>query len=209
MAGGGGGPIMRAVMADQTPAPGGAEYTEAPTRATYQPAFSSQQAPMQTGPTTGGPGIGPVDLKPNAGPSSFTPMGIMANDPVSQFGDKPPITAPPQQMMRQQPMSPLVQQQMMSRQMGPQNFQGLQGLLSQMMARYQNPQQMMQRAPMQQYRSSALSYRPNMTNAQQNLSRVAKSVILQQKEAAEAELAAMKEAQAAAQQDNSYYSGGG
>lgn len=199
MAGGGGGPIMRAVMGDQTPSQGGAQYTEAPTRATYQPAFSSQQAPMQTGPTTGGPGIGPVDLKPNAGPSSFTPMPIMANDPVSQFGDKSPIPAAPQ------PAS----QQMMPRQMGPQNFQGLQGLLSQMMARYQNPYQMMQRAPMQQYRSSALSYRPNMTNAQQNLSRVAKSVILQQKEAAEAELAAMKEAQAAAQQDNSYYSGGG
>jgi hypothetical protein len=154
---------------------------------------------MQTGPTTGGPGIGPVDLKPNAGPSSFTPMPIMANDPVSQFGDKSPIPTAPQ------PAS----QQMMPRQMGPQNFQGLQGLLSQMMARYQNPYQMMQRAPMQQYRSSALSYRPNMTNAQQNLSRVAKSVILQQKEAAEAELAAMKEAQASAQQDNSYYSGGG
>ena len=199
MAGGGGGPIMRAVMGEQTPSQGGAQYTEAPTRATYQPAFSSQQAPMQTGPTTGGPGIGPVDLKPNAGPSSFTPMPIMANDPVSQFGDKSPIPAAPQ------PAS----QQMMPRQMGPQNFQGLQGLLSQMMARYQNPYQMMQRAPMQQYRSSALNYRPNMTNAQQNLSRVAKSVILQQKEAAEAELAAMKEAQASAQQDNSYYSGGG
>jgi hypothetical protein len=47
-----------------------------------------------------------------------------------------------------------------------------------------------------------------MTNAQQNLSRVAKSVILQQKEAAEAELAAMREAQAAAQQDNNYSGGG-
>jgi len=99
-----------------------------------------------------------------------------------------------------------------SRQMmpqAPQSLQGLQGLMSQMMSRYQSPYQTMQRAPMPQYRSSALDYRPDMTNAQQNLSRVAKSVVLQQKEAAEAELAAMKEAQAAAQQDNSYYSGGG
>jgi hypothetical protein len=167
------------------------------------------QTPVQTGPTTGGPGIGPeglglglggqmnhmvqpvpmpqqspqqptAELKPNAGPSSFTPMGIMANDPVSQFGDKPPIPAAPQQM-QQRPMSPLVQQQMMSRQMGPQNFQGLQGLMSQIMARYRNPYQMMQRAPMPQYRSSALNYRPNMTNAQQSLSRVAPSVAEQQR----------------------------
>lgn len=97
-------------------------------------------------------------------------------------------------------------QQMMPQ--APQGLQGLQGLMSQMMARYQNPYQMMQRAPMPQYRSSALSYRPDMSGAQQNLSRVAKSVILQQKEAAEAELEAMKAAQAA-EQDNNYYSGGG
>jgi hypothetical protein len=160
-----------------------------------QPVPMPQQSPQQ--PT--------ADIKPNAGPSNFTPMPIMANDPVSKFGDKPPIPASPQQM-QQRPMSPLVQQQMMSRQMGPQNFQGLQGLLSQMMARYQNPQQMMRRAPMPQYRSSALNYRPNMTNAQQNLSRVAPSVAEQQR------LQAIEDARIAAEQppqDNSYYSGGG
>jgi hypothetical protein len=148
-------------MGGRAPAQGGAEYTEAPTRATYQPAFSSQQTAQQAAP----------------------------------------------QQMQQSSMSPLVQQQMMPQ--APQSLQGLQGLMSQMMSRYQSPFQTMQRAPMPQYRSSALDYRPDMTNAQQNLSRVAKSVVLQQKEAAEAELAAMKEAQAAAQQDNSYYSGGG
>jgi hypothetical protein len=148
-------------MGGRAPAQGGAEYTEAPTRATYQPAFSSQQTAQQAAP----------------------------------------------QQMQQRSMSPLVQQQMMPQ--APQSLQGLQGLMSQMMSRYQSPFQTMQRAPMPQYRSSALDYRPDMTNAQQNLSRVAKSVVLQQKEAAEAELAAMKEAQAAAQQDNSYYSGGG
>jgi hypothetical protein len=115
------------------------------------------QAPMQTGSTTGGPGKGlggqmnhmvqpdtirPMtlpyqptvspglnlthDVKPNAGPSDFTPMGIMANDPVSQFGDKPPIPSMPQQpapqqapqaaLQQQRPMSPVVQQQMMRQQ---------------------------------------------------------------------------------------------
>jgi hypothetical protein len=117
----------------------------------------------------------------------------------SQQTAQPVIQGLPQQMA---PQAPQPQQSM----------QGLQGLMSQMMSRYQSPFQMQQRAPMPmnmpQYRSPALNYRPDMTNAQQNLSRVAKSVILQQKEAAEAELAAMKEAQAAAQQDNNYYSGG-
>lgn len=186
MAGGGGGPISRALMGDQTPAQGEVQYAPAQTRPTYQPAFSSQQSAAPT-----------AELKPNAGPSSFTPMPIMANDPLAQFGDKPPITATPQQ---------LAPQQMMPR--APQNLQGLQGLLSQMMSRYQNPYQMMQRGAVPQYRSSALNYRPNMAGAQQNLGRVAKSVILQQKEAAEAELAAMRAAQAA-EQNNSYYSGGG
>jgi hypothetical protein len=58
------------------------------------------------------------------------------------------------------------------------------------------------------YRSPALDYRPDMSGAQQNLSRVAKSVILQQKEAAEAELEAMRAAQAA-EQSNNYYDYGG
>ena len=148
-------------MGGRAPAQDGAEYTEAPTRATYQPAFSSQQTAPQ---------------------------------------------AAPQQMqqMQQRSMSPLVQQQRMSQ--APQNLQGLQGLMSQMMTGYQTPFQMMQRAPMPQYRSSALNYRPNMTNAQQNLSRVVPSVAEQQR------LQAIEDARIAAEQppqDNSYYSGGG
>jgi hypothetical protein len=115
---------------------------------------------------------------------------------------QPVIQGLPQQMMPQAPRA-------------PQNAQGLQGLMSQMMSRYQNPYQMQQRAPMPmnmpQYRNAALSYRPDTAGAQQNLSRVSKSVILQQKEAAEAELAAMKAAQEAAQQSQQdpYYYGGG
>ena len=151
----GGSPMIKAIssMQGQTSSQGGAEYAPAPTRATYQPAFSSQQTAQ------------------------------------------PVIQAPPQQMMPQ----------------APQGFQGLQGLMSQMMARYQNPYQMQMRAPMPQYRSPALDYRPDTAGAQQNLGRVSKSVILQQKEAAEAELAAMKEAQAAqaAQQPQYAYDAGG
>lgn len=186
------------------------------------------QAPAQTGPTTGGPGLGPeglgiglggqmnhmvqpdtimpmtlpyqptAELKPNAGPSNFTPMPTMANDPLSQFGDKPPIPALPQQRAPQQMM-----------QRAPQNFQGLQGLLAQMMSRYQNPQQMMRRAPMPQYRSSALNFRPNMTNAQQSLNRVKPSVYKTDLDTARARIAELEAAQAAAQQQDPYYSGGG
>jgi hypothetical protein len=78
--------------------------------------------------------------------------------------------------------------------------------MSQMMTGYQTPFQMMQRAPMPQYRSSALNYRPDMTNARQNLSRVVPSVAEQQR------LQAIEDARIAAEQppqDNSYYSGGG
>jgi hypothetical protein len=120
----------------------------------------------------------------------------------SQQTAQPVIQGLPQQMVPQAPQA-------------PQSMQGLQGLMSQMMSRYQSPYQMQQRAPMPmnmpQYRNAALSYRPDTAGAQQNLGRVAKSVILQQKEAAEAELAAMKAAQEAAQQSQQdpYYYGGG
>jgi hypothetical protein len=141
------------IFGNRAPAQGGAQYTEAPTRATYQPAFNSQQTAQAT-----------------------------------------PQQRAPQQMMSQ----------------APQNFQGLQGLMAQMMSRYQNPYQMQQRAPMPmnmpQYRSSALNYRPDMTGAQQNLSRVAPSVAEQQR------LQAIEDARIAAeqpQQDNNYYGGGG
>jgi hypothetical protein len=148
----------------QAPAQGGAQYTPAQTRATYNPAFSSQQ--------------------------------------TAQAAPQPAIQGIPQQMVPQAPQA-------------PQNAQGLQGLMSQMMSRYQNPSQMQQRAPMPmtmpQYINTALSYRPNTAGAQQNLSRVAKSVVLQQKEAAEAEAARLR-AELDAQQQYSYdpyYYGGG
>jgi hypothetical protein len=64
------------------------------------------------------------------------------------------------------------------------NYQsGLQAAMMQMMQQYSRP---MMRAPMQQglQPSSALAYRPNMPT--DNLNRVAPSVELQQKQAAEA-----------------------
>lgn len=124
------------------------------------------------------------------------------------FGQRPqPFNFGQQQAMRQQQQNPYFSQ--MRQGYNPQQ-QGLQQLLGNMLSRYQQPQQ---RAPMQmpQYQNQALQYRPDISGAQQNLSRVAKSVVLQQKEAAEAELAAMKEAEAArlAQQQTQDYGGGG
>jgi CxxC motif-containing protein (DUF1111 family) len=158
MSGGGGGMLGPAMakFGNQTPSQGVAQYTPAQTRATYNPAFSSQQ--------------------------------------TAQAAPQPAIQGLPQQMRPQ----------------APQNTQGLQGLMSQMMSRYQNPSQMQQRAPMPmtmpQYRNTALSYRPDMANAQQNLSRVAPSVAEQQR------LQAIEDARIAAEQppqDNNYYNYGG
>jgi hypothetical protein len=177
---------------------------------------------MQTGPTTGGPGKGlggqmnhmvqsavTADVKPNAGPSSFTPMPTMANDPVSQFGDKPPITASPQQM-QQRPMSPLMQQQMMRQRpmfspMQQQNS-GLQAAMMQMLGMYNRPMMRPQMQQMPQYRSPALGYRPDMTQAQQSLNRVQPSVYKTDLDAARARIAELEAAQQP--QDNNYYSGG-
>ena len=128
---------------------------------------------------------------PSQGVAQYTPAQTRSTyNPAfsSQQTAQPVIQGLPQQMVPQAPQA-------------PQSMQGLQGLMSQMMSRYQSPYQMQQRAPMPmnmpQYRNAALSYRPDTAGAQQNLGRVSKSVILQQKEAAEAELAAMKAAQQA------------
>jgi hypothetical protein len=135
-------------LGNQGSTQGVAQYTPAQTRATYNPAFSSQQTAQ------------------------------------------PAIQGIPQQMAPQ----------------------GLQGLMAQMMSRYQNPSQMQQRAPMPmnmpQYRSSALSYRPDIAGAQQNLSRIKPSVQKQEQDAQAARIAEL-EAQIAAQQQQSYYDYGG
>jgi len=145
--------------------------------------------------------------KEGAGSSNISPMPTMAT----------PMQQAPQQAMPQQRLSPQVaqqqfaQQRMMPQQAMPQ-YQGLQMLLNNMLSRYQPQQAMQQRAfmPMPTYQNQALQYRPDMGGPQQNLNRVAKSVVLQQKEAAEAELAAMREAEAARaaqEQYNNTYAG--
>jgi len=136
---------------NQASAQGGAEYTPAQTRDTYQPAFSSQQSAQDM---------------PQAAPQGL-----------------------PQQMMPQAP-------------------QGLQGLMSQIMSRYQNPYQMQMSAPAPLYQNSALRYRPNIAGAQQNLSRVKPSVYRTDLDAAKARIAELEAAQQP-QQDPFYTGNGG
>jgi hypothetical protein len=120
---------------------------------------------------------------------------------------------PPPEMVQQQApqqISPVVQQMMMRQQQpmfNPQ-MQRLQGL-QQLYSMFSNPQM---RMPMQMqmpmYRSPALSYRPNIQQAQQNLSRVKPSVYKSDLDAARsriAELEAQQQQQQQQQQDN-YYS---
>jgi hypothetical protein len=97
-------------------------------------------------------------------------------------------------------MSPFAQQ-MMQRSMAPnpmvQEAMGLQAALAQMGAQFNQPMMRSQFMPMPAYQNPALNYRPNMAGTQQNLSRVAPSVELQQKQAAEeARIAAEREAAA-------------
>ena len=98
---------------------------------------------------------------------------------------------------------------------------GLQALMANMMAQYQNvpgsmamPQQgfMPQQAPMPmpQFRSPALNYRPNIQAVQQNLSRVRPSVYKTDLDNARARIAELEAAEQARQSasDTGYYSGG-
>jgi hypothetical protein len=89
------------------------------------------------------------------------------------------------------------------------NYQsGLQAAMMQMMQQYNRP---MMRAPMQQglmpYNSPALNYRPNMSGVAANLNRVAPSVEVQQRLAAEAEAKRLAEEAAQQPQDNNYSGG--
>jgi hypothetical protein len=122
-----------------------------------------------------------------------------------------------QQVANQQQANPYFSQ--MQQGYTPQQ-QGLQQLLGSMMNRYQQPQGLPRQAPQQSplqrmptYQNPALMYRPTMQPAQQSLNRVAKSVVLQQKEAAEAENARLRaemEASGGEAQQNPYaYNGGG
>jgi len=126
---------------------------------------------------SGGGSMGPMfgENSPLLGPKqSSAGSGGAAYTPVKQG----PVYQP--QYQAYQPQQRFAQPQQM-----PSYQSGLQAAMMQMMQQYSRP---MMRAPMQQglmpYNSPALNYRPNMPAA--NLSRVAPSVELQQKQAAEA-----------------------
>jgi hypothetical protein len=145
-------------------------------------------------------------------------MGGMTGAAIGKFGNQTPAQGVAQYtpaqtrstynpaFSSQQTAQPVIQG--LPQQMAP---QGLQGLMSQMMSRYQSPYQMQQRAPMPmnmpQYRNAALSYRPDMANAQQALTRVKPSVYK-----TDLDTARLREELDVAQQPafdyNAYYVGG-
>jgi hypothetical protein len=128
---------------------------------------------------SGGGSLGPIASSGILGPQGQaaptpTPSAGAAYTPVQQG----PVYRP--QYQAYQPQARAAQPQQMP------NYQsGLQAAMMQMMQQYSRP---MMRAPMQQglQPSSALTYRPNMSGVSANLNRVAPSVELQQKQAAEA-----------------------
>ena len=113
------------------------------------------------------PLLGPKQSSAGSGGAAYTPV------------KQGPVYQPQYQAYQPQQRFAQPQQQM------PNYQSGLQAAMMQMMQQYSRP---MMRAPMQQglQPSSALAYRPNMSNAIANLNRVAPSVELQQKQAAEA-----------------------
>ena len=118
-----------------------------------------------------------------------------------------------QQMMRQQQMFNPIQQMMMRQQQQPmfnpmqQQSSGLQAAMMQMMGRQNQPMMRPQMQQMPQYRSPALGFRPNMTQAQQSLNRVQPSVFKTDLDTARARIAELEAAQQP--QGNSYYDYGG
>jgi hypothetical protein len=157
----------------------------------------------------GGPAIGM-----GGGAMGASPVG-MGGMPMSGSGGE--LFAPriENQMVRQQqqpfqqqfrPQQQPFQQQLFQRQQQQQQMRGLQAAMMQMMQQYSRP---MMRAPMQQglapYNSSALNYRPPVVN---NTSRVAPSVEVQQRLAAEAEAKRLAEEAANAPRNDDFGGGG-
>jgi hypothetical protein len=146
-------------------------------------------------------GQAPTPAQGGADYSAPAPMTPYA----SAFGSQQsPITS--------QQLTPFAQQ-MMQRSMAPnpmvQEAMGLQAALAQMGAQFNQPMMRSQFMSMPTYQNPALNYRPNLEGALQGLNRVAPSVELQQKQAAE-EAARLAVEQAAQQpQYESHTIGGG
>ena len=156
-------------------------------------------------PAPSGAAYTPANTSPTYQPAFSSQQGGIGGLPMAT-----PQPAP--QQMQQSGMSPLLQQQMAQQQQQfrpQQQFQqqGIQQLLNSMMNRFQ-PQMQQRQMPMQvpQFRSPALSYRPNMANAQQALTRVKPSVYKTDLDTARARIA---ELEASQQPQDPYYGGGG
>jgi len=138
-------------------------------------------------------------------------------------GYSAPVQMAPYQSAFRSQQSPITSQQltpfaqqMMQRSMAPnpmvQEAMGLQAALAQMGAQFNQPMMRSQFAPMPTYQNPALNYRPSLIDAQQSLSRVAPSVELQQRQAAEAaaaEAARLKAEEEEALQKPQYFHGHG
>jgi len=117
------------------------------------------------------------------------------------------------QQMQQAFVSPLMQQQMMRQQQQPmfnpmmQQSSGLQAAMMQMMGRQNQPMMRSQMQGMPQYINPALGYRPDMSQAQQSLTRVQPSVYKTDLDAARARIAELEAAQQP--QGNNYNDVGG
>lgn len=150
-----------------------------------------------------GQAMGQIDAaRAGQGGVGYTPTQA-ANPYQSAFNSQ-------QQAPQQSRISPFVQQQMMRQQ--PQQMNGLQAAMMQLMGQYNQP---MMRRQMPQYsqqpRMSPLMYRPDISNARAALNNVAPSVELQQRLAAEeaARLKAEQDAYEAAHPQPSPYDYGG
>jgi len=130
-----------------------------------------------------------------------------SNNSMPVYGANTPVRTTADANRYTSTYAPMQQTPQQSTQNVSQNIQnmGLEALYQSMANQFApisqqfNPMDRFYQQPMQQmptYQSQALSYRPDMANAQQNLSRVSPSVVLQQRQAAEE--AAKQAAQAAA-----------
>lgn len=129
----------------------------------------TQQAPVGAPPPT----TPAATAAPTATPT--TPASLQFGTTGTGTAGEPQASPMAQQMQAPAPMqNPYARpmpQQMYRPQMMQQQYGGLQSLLAGLMNRYQQPQQRVSQMP--QYQSSAAGYRPNLAQAQTNLSRTA------------------------------------
>jgi len=143
---------------------------------------------------SGGGGGSPVGAAANAPTQEKSSSVYGANTPVLTTADANRYTPTYQQYTPQQTQQQTPQQTVQD--MGLQAlYQSMANQFAPISQQYNFMDQFYQQPVQRQmptYQNTALQYQPNRAPAEQSLNRVAKSVILQQKEAAEAELARLK-----------------